>query len=245
MQSWSQPASSRSEPAGSACPLCGVSVKSTALQAHVAAELDQLDKAASAATPFPRVARQHYETSTLQLKTAHVKQQQQQQQLFYHVDGVPHAETLRNGAVYIHRSSALRESSSVAGNCASDAQHWRHRSAHAASQGPQHAKNAHVKSQAAPAKQTDVNVQELTPSGYALGHGAAQKCPQHQRRQAAGMQSAAQHQVGCSQQSQEQGHTRSTSGRCSLQQRERRLHRKAGVKRNSQVTSPIEIRMQA
>ena len=252
MQSWSQPASSRSEPAESACPLCGVSVKSTALQAHVAAELDERDRAASAAPLLAKKvqskaghARQHVETSTLQLDTAHVKQQQQQQPS-RHVNGVLHAETVCYGAVYTHQSNALCGNSSSAGKCASAAQQWRHQSACTAFQGPQHSKHARAKSQAAPAEQTDENVQGYISSGAALGHDKAQNCLQHQRRQAAGTQSAAQHQPGRSQWPQEQAHTRSASGRAPLQQQERRWkpYRKPGVKRNGQVTSLTKFRIQ-
>ena len=250
MQSWSQPASSRSEPAESACPLCGVSVKSTALQAHVAAELDEQDRAASAAPLLAKKvqsmaghARQHVETSTLQLDTVHVKQQQQQQP-FRHVNGVPHAEALCSGAVSNHHSNALCGSSSSAGNCANVAHHWRHQLAHAAFQGPHLSDHAHASSRAALAMRTDENVQGFISSGAAFGYGKARNCPQHQRMRAAGMQSTAQHQAGRSQRSQKQAHTCSTSGRCPLQQQERKLCRKAGVKRNSQVTSSIESRMQ-
>ena len=221
-----QPASLLSEPAESACPLCGVSVKTAALQAHVAAELDELDKAVRAATPLAGVARQHVETSTLQLDTAHVKQQQQQQPS-QHIN-------------------ALCESSCSAGNCASSAHHRRHQSARAAYEGPQHSNDARANSQRAPAKQTDENVPGSISSGAALGHGKARNCLQHQRRQAAGTQSAAQHQAGGSQRSQEQAHMSSASGRGSQQQQERRWrpHRRSGVKRNSQVTGPVWVHMQ-
>ena len=241
-----QPASSVSEPAESACPLCGVSVKTAALQAHVAAELDELDKAVRAATPFAGVARQHVETSALQLDTAHVKQQQQQQQPSHHMNAVPHAEKSCYGAVYTHQINALCESSSSAGNCASSAHHRRHQSARAAFQGPQHSKHACANSQTAPAKQTDENVPGSISSGAALGHGKAQNCLQHQRRQAAGMLSTARHQGGRAQWSQAQAHMRSASGRGSQQQQERRWkpHRKSGVKRNSQVTGPVWVQMQ-
>ena len=249
MQSWSQPASSRSEPAKSACPLCGVSVKSTALQAHVAAELDELDRAASAALPLAekvqpvaRIARQHIETSTLQLDTAHVKQQQQHP--LYHMNGVPHAETVRSGAVYTHQIEALGESSSSAGKCASDAHHWRDQLAHAAFEGPRLPDHAHASSRAALAMRSDENLQGSISTGAAVGHGKAQNCPQHQRRQAADMQSTPQHQAGRSQRPQKQAHTRSTSGRSFPQQQERKLYRKAGVKSNSQVTSSIKTQMQ-
>ena len=244
------PASATSEPAELACPLCGVSVKSTALQAHVAAELDELDKAASAALPLGEMnrpvavaARQHIKTPALQLDRGHVEQQQQP---FHGMKGPPHAETARDGAVSTQYSNALRKSSSSAGNCAGVAHHWRHQSAHAAFQDPHLPDQARASSRAALAVSTDESVQGSISSGAALGHDKARNCLQHQRRQAAGMKSAAQHQAGRAQRSQEQAHMSSASGRGSQQQQERRWrpHRRSGVKRNSQVTGPVWVHMQ-
>lgn len=246
------PASPMPEPAGSACPLCGVSVRHTDLQAHVAADLDKLDRAASDAQPLAEnvalvagAARKRIEPSALQLDSVRMEQQQQQQP-FHHTRSVPHAETSCNGAVYTHHRNALGESSSLAGNCASNAQHCCRKWAHAASQGLQHSNNARASSQAARAKQTDENARDFSSSGAALGHGPAQKCPQQRRRQAAGMRSAAQHQAGRCQLSQEQAHTLGTCGRGPLQQQERRWKpcRNAGVKRNTQVTRSIWALMQ-
>ena len=241
-----------SEPAISACPLCGVNIESTALQAHVAAELDELDRAASAALPMAiniqpvaSIARQHVGNSILQLNRVHAEQEQQQQSL-HRMNGVPHAESLCHGAVYTRYISALGERRSSAVYCADDAQHRHHHLAGTAFQSPAHPDCAHASSRAALAMQRDENVQKLTSSGTAVGHGTAQTCTQHQHRQAAGVQSAAQHRAGGSQRAQEQAHARSASGRGSLQQQERRRkpHRKPGLQRSSQVTISITTWMQ-
>ena len=255
----SLPASAMSKSATSTCLLCGVIVRSTDLQGHVAADIDKLDRGASAALPLAEeaepvagVARKHVEPSALQLNVEHVEQQQdqqhKQQQLhpFHHIKGMSHADTSCNRAVYAHHRDALGESNSLAGNRASNAQQYHHQRDHAACGGPQHSNHARASSQAAHAKQADENKQESASSGAALGHGPAPKCSQHKRRQAAGIRSLARHQAGRCQLSQEQAHKLSTSNRGVLQQQEMRWkpYRMAGVRKNSQVTRAVHIRTQ-